>query len=365
MTTLGVEEEYLLVDPVTGLPRPMAVEVKAAAGADEVTERGEVQRELLQAQVEVATPVCAELAEVGGHLLRLRHAVAAAAEDAGCRVLASGAAPVRDGQGAPVTPERHFLRLRGRRGRLVDEQLVNGMHVHVGIPDRAAGTAALNRVRAWLPLLVAMGGNSPMWCGQDTGYASWRTIVESRWPVSGPPPEFADDADYDARMRLLVDVGAIEEVGQVAWEARLSHRYPTLEVRCCDVQLTADDAVMFAGISRGLVATALREEADGVPLPDVPQELLNAANWHAARYGLDGHLIDPPGRRQRPAGELVGALLDHIAPALDEHGDTREVTGLVERFLRTGGPAGRQREALADGGLPMLLDLLCLRHAGR
>ncbi|MFC5149939.1 carboxylate-amine ligase [Streptomyces aureoversilis] len=356
MITMGVEEEYLLLDPVTALPVPLADEVRAASGMQAMTEAREVQTELLQAQLEAATPVCTGLAEVGGHLLRLRRAIGAAAQKAGCRPVACGTAPLAGGAPVPVTEGERYQALQAQGARLVDEQLVNGMHVHVGVPDRAQAVGALNRLRPWLPVLVAMGANSPLWRGRDTGFASWRTVVFGRWPVSGPPPRFEGPGDYDRRVGALLRAGAILDTGQLYWQARVSERYPTLEVRALDVQLTVEDAVLFAGIVRALVATALREEREGVPLAPCPPEMLHAANWHAARYGLHRGLIDAHGRRRGP-GEAVGDLFAHITPALDEAGDTREVNRLLRLFLGRGSPADRQRRALASGGLAALVAL--------
>ncbi|UNO42906.1 glutamate--cysteine ligase [Streptomyces sp. MST-110588] len=353
MITLGVEEEYLLLDPVTALPAPLVHAVREEAGLQPTAEEQEVQTELLQAQVEVVTPVCTDLAEVGGHLLRLRHAVGAAAERVGCRIAACGAAPLAGRFPAPVTEDPRYLALRRRAPQLVAEQLVNGMHVHVGVPDKDMGVAVLNRLRVWLPTLVAMSGNSPIWDSGDTGFASWRTVVFGRWPVSGPPPSFEDTGDYERRLKALLDARVIADTGQVYWQMRLSERYPTVEIRCLDVQLRVDDAVMFAGIVRALAATAIREEKEGCPVPRIAPELLYAANWHAARYGLGGTLLDPEGRR-RSAGDVVCALLDHIGPALEEAGDTREIGSLVHRLLREGCPADRQRRVLASGGLKAL-----------
>jgi carboxylate-amine ligase len=357
MITVGVEEEYLLLDPVTGVPVPLVQSVCALAGIGSLTERTELQQELSQAQVEVATAVCTDLDEVGGHLLRLRHALGTAARTASCRLAACGAAPMRGGVPVPVTPEARYLALRAQAPRLVDEQLINGMHVHAAVPDRETGVAVLNRIQPWLPLLLAMGANSPLWEGQDTGFASWRTIVFGRWPASGMPPRFADLEDYERRLRALVDSGVVRDTGQVYWQARLSERYPTIEVRCLDVQLRAADAVMFAGIVRALVATAIREEKAGLPLPPYLPEMSRAAEWHAARYGLSGALLDAQGQPSR-AGDLVYRLMEHITPALEEAGDAREVGSLVHRLFREGTPADRQRRALAEGGLPALLGLL-------
>ncbi|MFG2720051.1 glutamate--cysteine ligase [Streptomyces sp. NPDC048416] len=357
MITVGVEEEYLLLHPGTGHPAALSEEVRRSAGLEQLAAEGEVQPELLQAQVEVATPVCGELTEVAGHLLRLRHALSTAAERSGCRLAATAAAPVTGTGLVPVTGERRYLQLQHQGGRLVDDLLINGMHVHVGMPDRDTGVAVLNRMRVWLPTLLAMSANSPFWEGRDTTFASWRTPVFSRWPVSGLPPHFDGLGDYEQRIDALLRSGTIGDTGQLYWQARLSERYPTLEVRCMDVQLRADDAVMLAGIVRALAATALREHKDAVPEPECKPELLQAAMWHAARYGLSATLLDPEGR-PHAAGDVLYQLAEHITQALHEHGDTRHVEPLIHRLLREGTGADRQREVLARAGMPALIDFI-------
>ncbi len=355
--TMGVEEEYLLVDPASGLPAPLSDEVRATAGLGPAVQEREVQPELLQAQVEVATPICETLDEVGGHLLRLRHAVGAAAEQLGCRLAATAAAPLTGDGPAVVTCRPRYQDIHARAPQVVNELLINGMHVHVAMPDREVGVAVLNRIRVWLPTLLAMPANSPLWRGQDTGFASWRTPAFSRWPVCGAPPAFADLKDYERRISALLASGAIADTGQLYWQARLSEHCPTLEVRCPDVQLRADDAVMFAGIVRALAATALRAHQGGEPEPECAPELLQAATWHAARHGLSGTLIDPTGR-PRKAGDTLFLLTQHIVPALEASDDSREVGALVHRLLRQGNGADRQRQALARAGMPALLDLI-------
>lgn len=358
MATIGVEEEYLLLDPVTGLPVPYADKVRMAADLARLTGGQEVQCELLQAQVEIATPVCTGLEEVGGHLLRLRHAMVAAAEAHGCRIGATGTPPLRDlGQDVPVTDHARYRAMLVQAPQLVVEQLVNGMHVHVGVPSRDAGVQVLNRLRPWLPTLTAMSANSPLWDGRDTGFASWRTLIFSRWPVAGLPPHFRDLEDYEQRVQCLQACGLISDTGQLYWQARLSERYPTVEVRCLDVQLRADEAVMLAGVVRALVETALAEAEAGVPVPDIAPEFLQAAMWHAARHGLSDTLIDPSGTVHR-AGDMLCRLLRHIGPALDASGDTREVGSLVHRLLQQGTGADRQRAALAAGGPRAAVDLI-------
>ncbi|MFE0450971.1 glutamate--cysteine ligase [Streptomyces sp. NPDC058914] len=357
MTTIGVEEEYLLVDPVTGLPVPHADKVRAAAGLASLATDQEVQCELLQAQVEVATPVCGTLEEVGGHLLRLRHAVGAAAETHGCRIATCATPPLRHGRPVAITDRARYRAMAVQAPQLVAEQMVNGMHVHVAVPSREAGVQALNRIRVWLPTLTAISANSPLWDGHDTGFASWRTVIFSRWPVSGMPPSFRDAADYDRRVGQLLESGLISDTGQLYWQARLSDRYPTLEVRCLDVQLRADEAVMLAGIVRALVEIVLADATAGAPVPYCAPELLQAAMWHAARHGLSDTLIDPRGGRRR-AGDVLYELQRHIAPSLETTGDSRQVTALVHRLLQNGTGADRQRAALAQGGLRAVTDLI-------
>ncbi|MEU6097948.1 glutamate--cysteine ligase [Streptomyces sp. NPDC047079] len=357
MTTVGVEEEYLLIDPVTGRLAARGEKVRAAAGLAPFVAGDEIQAELLQAQVEVATPVCATLEEVGGHLLRLRHAVAGAAEACGCRLVASGTPPLAEGPPVPVTDKARYREMQRQAPQLVAEQMVNGMHVHVAVPNRHMGVEVLNRLRTWLPTLTAMSANSPLWEGHDTGFASWRTIVFDRWPVSGVPPYFADETDYDRRVRRLLATGVISDTGQLYWQARLSDNYPTVEVRCLDVQLRVDDAVMFAGLIRALADTAMRDAATGGSAPEGEMEFVRAAMWQAARYGLSGDLIDLGGRR-RPADEVVYGLVEHVGPALEAYGDTREVTSLVRRLLERGTGAELQRKALATGGLEAVTGMI-------
>ncbi|MGC0418827.1 carboxylate-amine ligase [Embleya sp. AB8] len=361
-TTLGVEEEYLLVDPVSGLPVPAAERVRAEARLRPGLGVGDVQPELLKAQLEVATPVCTSLDEIGGYLHRMRRELSAAAERIGCRMIACGAAPVSNGTMEEISEHPRYLAIGANARRLADVQLIHGMHVHVAVPDRETGVQVVNRIRPWLPVLVAMGANSPIWEGADTGFASWRTIHYARWPVEGQPPVFLDLEEYERRIDALLAVGVMLDRGQVYWQVRLSERFPTIEIRCPDVQLRADDAVMLAGLVRALVVTALQQHDDKAPYAAPDQELLRAACWLAARDGLDGDLFGPVGpggtARRIEAGDLVAELLAHVAPALDEFGDTARVFALVDRLIRQGTGAGRQRDAFAVGGLRGVLDLL-------
>jgi carboxylate-amine ligase len=367
MVTLGVEEEYLLLDPDSGLPLPRGALVRAAAEPAPAADGGEVDLELLQAQVEVGTPICETLDEVDEHLTRLRAAVHDAARKMDCRLAACGTPPLRAPGPVPVTAKPRYRSLAHDAAHLVDEQLVNGMHVHVAIPDRDSGVAVLNRLRPWLPVLLALGANSPLWDGAETGFASWRTLVFGRWPVSGPPPTFADAADYRHRTQALLDAGVIGDRGQLYWQARLSERYPTIEVRALDVQLEIQDAVTLAGVVRALVTTALHDH-DTVPRglphtePEHPDpELLNAAMWYAARHGLTEQLVHPLTGRSVPAPEAVASLMEHLTPALEASRDLARVTSGIERLQNVGTGSVRQTRAFHEGGTAAVLELITVQ----
>ncbi|MFG1809511.1 glutamate--cysteine ligase [Streptomyces sp. NPDC049040] len=358
VVTLGVEEEFLLLDEETGLPVPRAAQVRAAAERGTVLRRGEVDDELLQAQVEVATPICTDLDEVTAHLTRFRVALAAATRLSGCRLAATGGAPLASASEVPVTQTRRYREMRVEAARLVDEQLIAGTHVHVAVPDRSSGAAALGRLRPWLPVLIALGANSPYWEGRDTGFASWRTVVFGRWPVSGSPPFITDADGYEERVNALLATGVVPDRHQLYWHARLSDDYPTLEVRAPDVQLDVETAVTLAGLVRGLVVTALDDVHRGAPTADPSASVVRAAGWHAARHGLDGTLVDPLSGTPAAAAEVVDVLLGHVAPALEESGDLDRVAWGLRRLLEGGTGAERQRAAVADGGTDGLLDLI-------
>ena len=243
--TLGVEEEFVLLDPSTG--------ATVLAGPDLVRMLGGepgVQQELMRFQVETATGVCTSLDEAGRELIRLRRLAAAAAAHLGCRLVASGVAPYRTPGLAAVTGQPRYRELARRYGPVVAEAGTCGCHVHVGVPSREAGVQVLARLRPWLAPLLAVTANSPIAGGHDTGWASWRYVIQSRWPTATPPAAWPDAAAYDAAVRRLIERGAALDEPSVYFLARLSPRYPTVEVRVADVCLDAGTAVLLAGLTR-------------------------------------------------------------------------------------------------------------------
>ncbi|GAA2030230.1 glutamate--cysteine ligase [Terrabacter terrae] len=360
LPTIGVEEEFLLLDRTTGLPVPVAGPVLALAKSVHGPAQNALQHELLRSQVETATPACSTLGEVAASLRASRRALALAAEEHHVGLGAVGTAPDCHAE-QPVTQDTRYLALRRTAGALVDEQLLNGMHVHVEVPDRETGVKVMNRLRPYLPVLLAFSANSPVWRGRDTGFASWRAVHMQRWPVEGAPPFFADAAEHEAHLSALLRTGVILDLGMVYWQARLSEHFPTIEVRVGDVAPDVDSAVAFAGLVRGLVTQALADEDAGHPCPQPSPSILRAASWQAASHGLDRELVVPTTLGDTPhLDPAVVVVLDvarQVAPLLGDEGEV--MLSLVRSVLERGNGARRQREALAQGGLPAVTHLVC------
>jgi glutamate---cysteine ligase / carboxylate-amine ligase len=345
--TFGVEEEFHLVDPERRVPAEDAERVLAAAGA-----RGlEVEPELQRSQIEVATNVCGTLAELRAQLVASRRDAAAAAADAGLAVVAAGSVPAPlDLTGQPY-PRRRYERMVAEYAKVGRQQLVCAMQTQVGVDDREQAVAALPLVGAWPSVLLALSASSPYFDGEDTGYASYRAVLWSRWPSAGPPLAFGSAAEYDALVADLVASGTVSDPGMVYFDVRPSARYPTLEVRVCDAVPLLADAVTLAGLARALVLTALRAVDGTGPAFTPPRpELVRGAHWRAARSALADVLVDPRGAAALPAREVVTALLEHVRPALDELGDWAEVSAGVESILLRGTSADRQRAAADPAG---------------
>ncbi|WP_433362902.1 carboxylate-amine ligase [Actinoplanes sp. CA-142083] len=349
MSTLGVEEEYLLLDPDTGENAPVAGDVLAALPGEL---REQSRPEFRRSMLEMVTPVCTSLAELRGHLSVMRRAAATAAARAGARLVPVGATPVAEPDRTP-TDDPRFHAIARHYGPIAHDPALCGCHVHVGVPSRAEAIEAGNHLRPWLPVVQALAVNSPLCEGVDTGFASWRSVQLLRWPSLGPAPHHDSPAGYDRTVAALVASGAMLDESMVLWYARPSATFPTVEVRVADVCPAIGDTVLVAALVRALVETA----REGHEAPVVPDELLRAAHWNAARTGMDGTLLDPRTGQARPAWQAVDDLLTHIGPALRRLGDRGTVETELARIRRDGTGAARQRRLLTGGIDAVLAEL--------
>ncbi|MGH3867556.1 MAG: glutamate--cysteine ligase 2 [Pseudonocardiaceae bacterium] len=344
---VGVEEELLLVDPDTGRAMALSVEVlrDAAAGAPAADQA--LTSELMRQQVETNTRPCATLDELGCEVRRWRRVASEAAQGRGARVAAVGTSPLPVDPSITASPR--YQRIADEFGLTAAEQLTCGCHVHVQIESESEGVAILDRIRGWLPCLLALSANSPFWQGRDSGYASFRSQVWGRWPSAGPTELFGSAETYHATTGAMIESGTLLDLGMVFFDARLSRAHPTVEVRVADVCLVADDAVLLAALVRALVETAARSWRAGVPPVPHRSELLRLAGWRAGRSGLDGDLVDPTGR-PAPAAQVIRNLMDHLRPVLEDHSELEVVEDLVTSVLRRGNGAATQRQIYRASG---------------
>lgn len=344
--TFGVEEEYHLVDEDTCELRNEPEVVRTARDVL----GPQAQSELSTSQLEVATAVCTGLDELREDLARLRHGADAAARAHGCRILAASTHPLARGREAELTDEPRYQDMSRKWGILAHQQGITGCHAHVGVDDPDVAIGVMDRVRPWLPVLLALTASSPLWEGNDTGYASYRTQWYALWPVSGAPEPLGDRAGYERVVKELVGTGVVEDDSYLYWDVRPSRRYPTLEFRIGDLCTRLDDAVLYAGLARSLVRTLSAEVRAGRPVPPLRAEVLRAARWRAARYGTEDRLYDPTSGTLAPADRVVATLLELLRPDLTEHGEWSTLTELARAVLARGTSAAGQRRCLAAGG---------------
>lgn len=360
--TIGVEEEFFLVDPETRFlasAGPAVVDRAAEEVGDLVT------KEFALCQVEGRTSPCRSASELRGELERVRAALVAAARAEGVELCASGTAVMQEAGPVPVADHPRYLAGRAQYRTMMDDFAISALHVHVHLPDRELAVLTSNHLRPWLPLLIALSANSPFDRGRDTGYASWRSVIRSRFPCLGPPPYAASLREHERLAVAIADTEAMLDADTPFWDLRPNPRLPTLEIRAMDVLQDLDDTIAVAVLLRALTVTAAERTRGGDPGPVWAGEVLRAACWRAARDGWSGEGFDPFTGRSRPVAALAEELVAFVRPALERAGDLEEVTALFERLSVRGDGAARQRAWAAGGAGPQaVVDRLVLATGG-
>jgi carboxylate-amine ligase len=337
--SIGVEEEFHVVDLETREAAPVGPRVLEGLPDN-------FAAELMRSVVETNSSVVHTLDDLRRDLVKVRRQLAEAANRVGVGVVAAGSVPLVNMDDLAVTANNpRYAQMLADYQLLVREQVICGTQVHVGVPNRDHAVAVARRVSADLPVLLALSGSSPYWLGSDTGYASYRTFVWSRWPTSGPFPEVNGALEYDRLIRELITSGVISDVGMIYFDVRPSAHVPTIELRLCDATPRVDDVLLLAGLFRALVMRAGEDEVAGRPHVPRSPSLIRAAMWRAARGGLEGDLVDLKDLRPYPVQHVVRGLVDELRPQLEAAGDWDTIKLLTDDALRSGSSAARQRAA--------------------
>lgn len=348
MRTFGVEEEFLVVNAGTGRPVPLGKQIVERQERHGSELQFSLTTELQGEQVEVVTRACDSFHLLEASLRKGRSHADSLASQFGARIVALGTSPVP--VQPHITPTGRYEKIAGRFGITAREQLTCGYHVHVAVSSDEEGIGVLDRIRVWLPVLLALSVNSPFWNGQDSGYESYRRAVWTRLPLAGPTDQFGSAASYHRQVAAMIATNVLVDEGMAYFDARLCRNHPTVEIRVADVCADADAAVLIAILARALVETAARQWARSEPTPATSTPLLQLAMWRASKSGLQGELLDPRDSRPRKAAEVVSELFDHVSPVLAEFGDERRTIALLDWILPSGTGAQRQRECYSATG---------------
>ncbi|MEU4219216.1 carboxylate--amine ligase/circularly permuted type 2 ATP-grasp protein [Actinoplanes sp. NPDC026623] len=352
--TLGVEEELHVVDLRTRELVPRAPEVLDRLPA------ANFSAELHRSVVETNTAVAATLDDLRDGIVTLRRRAIGVAESLGLGLIAAGTVPLVDLDSLPVTPTSRYRRMLDEYQMLAREQLICGAQVHVGVPDRDEAVSIAQRVAPALPVLLGLSASSPYWMGEDSGYASVRSLVWLRWPTAGDSGLVTSAEEHDALVADLIASGTITDPKMVYFDVRPSAHVPTVELRVTDSSPDADTVVLLAGLFRGLVLRARQDHRAGLPISTTRPPLHRAAMWRAARSGLEGDLLDlPRSPVPVPAAVAVERLVGDLRPQLEELGDWEQVFDLSVQMLSRGSSASRQRRAMGRRGrISDVVDLL-------
>lgn len=342
--TLGIEEEYLLVDARTGelaeLPDALMARCKAEL-------HGQVSPEFLRCQIEIGTPVCADIAQARDHLVRLRGAIARIAAGFGLAPISASCHPFADWRDQHHTDTDRYHAQARDMASVARRMLICGMHVHVGLPDPAMRIDIMNQLGYFLPHLLAVSASSPFWLGEDTGLDSYRSIVFGNMPRTGLPPRFDNWADYERSVKGLTDLGIIEDSSKIWWDMRPSHRFPTLETRICDASPRLSQTLTLAALIQATIRMLWRLSRRNQRWREYDNFLLAENRWRAIRYGSAQGLIDFGARSITPLAELAEDWLALISEDADALGSQAAIARLRD-MIDQGNSAAQQRAILAN-----------------
>jgi len=354
--TLGIEEEFQTIDPVT---RELRSHMSKIVEGGQITLQERVKEEMHQAVVEVGTNICYNIQQAREEVVELRRHIIELADKQNLWVAAAGTHPFSDWQNQLITPNARYDALIDEMRDVARGNLIFGLHVHVGIESRQQGIQILNAVRYFLPHVYALSTNSPFWCGRNTGFKSYRSKVFDKFPRTGIPDFFASANEYDEYIALLVKTNCIDNGKKIWWDIRLHPYFDTIEFRICDIPMRIDETICLAALMQALVAKMHKLLSQNLSFRPYRKVLINENKWRAARYGIHGKLIDFGKQEEVPYRDLCGELLDFVDDVLDDLGSRHEVE-YIRQILDHGTGADRQLAVFeqSNGDLIKVVDYI-------
>jgi carboxylate-amine ligase len=355
--TLGVEEEFQIIDPETRELRSHVQEM-LEEGVRVLKER--VKPEMHQSVMEIGTGICKDAGEVRRDVLELRCEIIRLAEKSGMRVAAAGTHPFSNWADQLIYPDERYAAIVQEMQLVARANLIFGLHVHVGIADRALALQIMNEARYFLPHLLALSTNSPFWMGRNSGLKSYRTKVFERFPRTNIPEVFETPAEFDDYVRILVKTNCIDNGKKIWWDVRPHPFFDTIEFRVCDVPMRLDETVALAALTQAICAKLFQLREKNLGWRTYRRAFLLENKWRASRYGIEGNLIDFGKEIEVPFRDLAEEMLEFVDDVVDELGSRREVES-IRWILENGTGADRQLAVYRESGedLRKVVDFIC------
>jgi glutamate---cysteine ligase / carboxylate-amine ligase len=339
--TLGIEEEFAIVDPET---RELRSHIQEILEGGKVLLKEQIKPEMHQSVVELGTEICQSIVEARQHVIELRTKLAELANRSQLKIASVGTHPFSHWHDQLITEGERYEEIVKDMQLLARANLIFGLHVHVGIPDRDSAIHVMNQARYFLPHIYALSVNSPFWVGRNTGLKGYRLKVFERFPRTGIPDSFESLSEYEDYCKLLVKTGCIDNAKKIWWDIRLHPFFDTLEVRVCDAQTRVEDTLAIAALVQAVIAKLYKLLRQNITFRVYRRRLLDENRWRASRYGIDGKLIDFGKETEVDERSLLGELLDFVSTEVGELGTQKEI-GHIERIIREGTGADRQLAA--------------------
>src|SRR6266480_2413517 len=336
--TLGIEEEFQIIDPET---RELRSHIQQILADGKMILKEHVKPEMHQSVVELGTEICGDARVARQQVVHLRSELAKLAERDGLKIACAGTHSFSHWMDQLITAHERYATIVKDMQQIARCNLIFGLHVHVGIPDREEGIDIMNQARYFLPHLYALSVNSPFWLGQSTGLKAYRQMIFDRFPRTGIPDAFESLSEYEDYLKLLVSTNCIDNAKRIWWDVRLHPFFNTIEFRICDAQSRVEDTIALAALMQAIVFKLQKLRRDNITFRNYPRRLIDENRWRASRYGLDGKLIDFGRKCEVDERELLHEMLEFIATEVDELGSQEEIAH-IEKIMREGTGADRQ-----------------------